>query len=57
MRKINNNPHTFRLQDLPASKLPCCPGESVPRATERGGLVVCPITAEEQQSMFYGKEN
>lgn len=57
MRKIANNPFSFQLKDLPASKLPCHPGESVPRATERGGLVVCPITAEEQQSMFYGKEN
>lgn len=54
---IANNPYTPRLQDPPSSKLPCHPGESVPRATERGGLVVCPITAEEQQSMFYGKEN
>lgn len=57
MRKIANNPFMFRLQDLPASKLPCHPGESVPRATERGGLAFCPITAEEQQLMFYGKEN
>ena len=57
MRKVANNPHTFRLQDLPASKLPCSPGESAPRSAEYGGLFFLPTTFEERQSMFYGKEN
>ena len=55
---IANNPYTPRLQDPPPSKLPCNPGESIPRAAEYGGLVFLPTTFEERQSMFfYGKEN
>jgi len=58
MRKIANNPWTPRLQDPPASKLPCSPGESARPASEYGGLYFYPITFEERQSMFvYGKEN
>lgn len=57
MRKVANNPHTFRLQDLPASKLPSCPGDSAPRSARFGGLEFYATTAEERQSLFYGKEN
>lgn len=57
MRKIANNPHTFRLQDPPASKLPSRPGDSSRPASEYGGLLFYPTTVEERQSMFaYGKE-
>lgn len=58
MRKINNNPFSFQLQDQPPSKLPCRPGESARPASEYGGLLFYPTTAEERQSIFfYGKEN
>ena len=53
---IANNPYTPRLQDPPASKLPCSPGESARPASERGGVFSYSITAEERQIMFYGKE-
>lgn len=56
MRKIQNNPWTPRLQDPPPSKLPCSPGESARPASEYGGLYFYPITVEEQQVLFYGKE-
>lgn len=58
MRKIANNPHTFRLQDPPPSKLPSCPGDLARPASEYGGLYFYPTTVEERQSIFfYGKEN
>ena len=53
---VANNPYTPRLQDPPASKLPCNPGEFARPASGYGGLFSYPITAEERQSMFYGKE-
>lgn len=55
-KRIANNPHTPKLNDPPPSKLPCCPGESARPASEYGGLFSYPITAEEWQIMFYGKE-
>lgn len=57
MRKISNNPYTPRLQDPPPSKLPCSPGDLARPASGYGGLFSCPMTAEERQIMFYGKEN
>lgn len=57
MRKIANNIHTFRLQDPPPSKLPCSQDDLARPASEYGGLYFYPTTAEERQSMFYGKEN
>lgn len=53
---IANNPYTPRLQDQPPSKLPCCPGESTRPAPECGGVYFYPLSVEEQQLMFYGKE-
>lgn len=57
MRKIQNNPWTPRLQDPPPSKLPCSQDDLARPASEYAGLYFYSLSVEEQQLMFYGKEN
>ncbi|MDV2424767.1 hypothetical protein RAE13_10160 [Corynebacterium curieae] len=57
MKKLlANNPYTPRLQDPPPSKLPCSQDDLARPASEYGGVYFYPLSVEEQQLMFYGKE-